>query len=130
MGQTVVGVLYGAAVPRGVDLWEDDGDEQGLLEQWQRLGPRRGGDARGYRAGYAWPPGASRPVVGYWVALNGGNVAGVPRLDDRCVRVSALRRLPANAKARRAWRRFARWARSRGVALQRPTLWIAPTGVA
>lgn len=154
MGQTTIGILFGVQEPEGVELYSDDG-ESGLLERWQAeniaaiIARRRWIDEQCMdRPGtmpYEFESGEARivpdletetgtPMLGFWVAAGASGKDGLPNLLNLPVPLAALRTTEPYARAyrnaRRRWWRFVRWARTQGVELPRPRLWITGTEVA
>jgi len=152
MGQMTYGVLLGCAMPEGVTLYDDEYDAQmekrGLINRWQdacagniaalkeKLEAR---GARGmlWRAKDCYVPDLEYDanLLGFWCAVGASGKEGVPSLEEPfALSAKAFREHPTYAKAyrkaRRRWRRFARWAATQGVALPKPKLHLAMTEVA
>lgn len=113
MGSTTIGLMWGAKVRKGVDLYA----------RWEAA-PQRGLDFP------AWP--ADSRLLGYWIGVPGSDRRDVPDLREvaisRIATAKPYARATGRAKAR--WALFAAWARERGVELPEPELWIAETEVA
>ena len=153
MGQITIGILFGVQAPEGVELYSDD-SESGLLERWYdrnaaAIAARRQWiDRRCMSVPGTMPwqfeSGEQRivpdletetetPMLGFWVAAGASGKSGLPYLGA-AVPLSAIRTTEPYARAyrnaRRRWWRFVRWARTQGVELPRPRLWITQTEVA
>jgi len=130
MGQTVMGVMLGVEAAsieaKGVELHNDG--ETGLLERWEREGDK-GHKGRGrFRLRHTFE--ADPEVFGYFVACDHGDENGVDDLDGRAVRLDEFARGKGFVRAQAAWKRFAAWAKTQGVTLPKPALWLVPTEVA
>lgn len=138
MGQGTHGLLYGARVPEGVILRDDDVDEgdnsRGLLDQWEE---QRGGDELPYRVGIVdhceWDYGDGTSLIGIYIAVGASGIRGVPDLDAS-VRVDRVDEEEAYADrlvwAREEWGRFADWYADKGSGLDAPGLWLVGLEVA
>jgi hypothetical protein len=117
MGQQAVGILWGAELP--LDLTElEEGALDDLLE-WR--------SGNGARTVHVWNE-EGQDLIGFWIAVEQGEWGTLDLLGEP-LRVDDLPKLGAYALVREAWREFAPWAKGRGVELQEPTLWIAPTEI-
>ena len=72
------------------------------------------------------------PVYGFWIAVGASGKRGVPDLCSVAINAMAVHaNYPASyVKARRRWRRFARFCASRGFELPKARLWLVQTEVA
>ncbi len=155
MGQWTIGVLYGCESPEGVTLYDDDSDEGGLLDKCDgafrdailahdeactaKVMAKPGRMPYDYEDGRSryvpdWETDGKPHLLGFWVAAGASGKNGLPSLNRKAV---ALEDIPttepyarAYRNARRRWRRFARWAKTQGVTLPKPRLYLTPTEVA
>lgn len=125
MGQTTVGVLFGAQVPESVELYNDAGD--GLIERWERS------VKRDRKLVPRWPDDSD--VIGMFVAIGAGGAedygcasldAAIP-LDDFA---TAKPYAAAYKRAAKRWDAFAAWCATQGTVLPPARLWLALTEVA
>ncbi len=155
MGQMTIGILFGVAVPGGLVLYDDEDYEKGLLDRWQAanadaITARQEWITARVMSGcgkmpYEFESGDDRIVpdmesdsrpqlLGFWVCAGASGKNGLPNLHYLAVPLAAIRTTEPYARAyrnaRRRWWRFVRWARTQGVDLPRPRLWITPTEVA
>lgn len=153
MGQMTYGVLLGCAQPEGVNLYDEDYDapmeRRGLLNRWEKQvcaskieALTRSLAARNLRGGHWRAERCYVPVLeydadllGFWCAVGASGKEGLPSLQEPfALSTKAFREHPTYAKAyrkaRRRWRRFARWAATQGVSLPKATLYLARVEVA
>lgn len=154
MGQMTVGIMLGVESPeniRDADWSKPYNQHTKLLDRWERecavridalRTKLRAKVAEGRM--HSWDAHAEeryipdvthdgeRDLLGFWIAVGASGKGGIPTLGT--VALGAVRTTEPYAKAyqraRRRWWRFARWARTQGVTLPKPRLWIAETEVA
>jgi hypothetical protein len=149
MGHPTHGLILGIHPPKGVDLYGDLEDNEsrwpsGLLNTWQaHCRARIDKFAKRYSLGYSdhpetrlvpantWGP---IPLIGFWVALGSWPVglSGVPYMSKPfMLNLPGFLKVPKYARvykrAVRRWKRFDKWARSQGLLLPAPRLWLAET---
>lgn len=126
MGQIAAGVLYGVQVTDAMRLYDDEADDGGLMELWQKHSGETWGGFRLVSTSEASPW-----LVGYWLALGGSGMESVDYLGDPAKPLDAYAKGAAYQRAKRAWDRFAKWARAEhGLKLPRAKLWLTATEVA
>ncbi len=152
MGQMTYGVLLGCAMPEGVTLYNNKYDtpmeKRGLIIRWQDVcadniaALKKKFEARGareqfFRAKDCYVPRLKYDanLLGFWCAVGAPGKEGVPSLEEHCaLSAKAFREHAvygkAYRKARRRWRRFARWAATQGVTLPKARLYLTMTEVA
>lgn len=116
MGQTKIGMLYGAKIPKGVDLW--GAHEEGALGRWVQ--------DHEYHS-IEWPQDSD--IVGAWVAVDGAENGEL----DLCASTTALVTVLGCKQfkaAKKRWEKFAAFAAKQGVTFDKPELWFALTEVA
>jgi hypothetical protein len=142
MGQSIDVLLYGSRIPEGVDIYK-------LIERWEKLvAPKvEAYEARiRGRTNHSWglardgfvpqrpsPDDAKPdPLVGFYVCR--GYHDNADSHSFPAMTLAEMRKTEPAASAikrcRRRWARFARWARSRGVALGKARIWRTRTEVA
>mgnify|MGYP000853175546 CR=1 FL=1 len=152
MGQMTYGVLLGCKMPEGVTLYDDEYDtpmeKRGLINRWQDAcadniaALKEKLEARGARGMFWRAKGCYVPdleydsgLLGFWCAVGASGKEGVPFLEEAfALSAKAFREHAvygkAYRKARRRWRRFARWAATQGVTLPKARLYLTMTEVA
>lgn len=158
MGQITIGVLYGIEIPADMVTVNDDYDgeerigEPGVLEAFEdaiasrikALHAKLSLDTSRYVSMFdiarRFVPDTEYdgnvPLIGFWCAVGASGRSECASFGDQSLPLSAKafreheRFARSHKNARRRWRRFARWAAERGIALPKPRLWITPTEVA
>lgn len=131
MGQFTHAILYGARIPSDAHLRTGDaGDNtKGLLDVWE---DERRGCGRSRDRAFSVEADDEFDVIGFWVAVGGGGIDGVPLLGA-CVEVSdgavTEEYRERVAIVRPMWDEFCAWARERGVKFDTERLWLTMTEV-
>lgn len=133
MGLMTHALLYGIEQPEGVDFY---GDHGGLLREWKAKHQER---IDRHSARYGWGRGENAYIpqdpyrsddnlLGFLVAVGTGE-DGIPALEG-CA-LAEVREVYATSykRARRRWRRFARWCAGKGITLPRARLYLTETEV-
>ncbi len=142
MGQTTFALMYGIERPSDVDFFGEGGDS-GLWGEWRTACADRinAYEAKHPHRSYEDPWGddvyvPARPyestldLVGFYVAVGASGEAGVPDLKG-CALGNVRAAYPEAYKAaRRRWRRFAKWAAAKGIALPKARMYLTETEVA
>lgn len=132
MGQQTIGVLYGAKCPSGVELYDDDSDDGGLIEAFDAERDERGDGLRGQDA-IQFGIDENMDVVGAWAI---GSLRWVEPslkavdLKSTAAWLASIASSEQGQEAIRLWDRFAKFAKARGVKFDPPTWWLAEHEVA
>ena len=121
MGRMTYGVIFGVQQTAPEEFGEDG---WGVLLKRYR-GPRPQSPSGSYDG---------PETIGFWVAAGGSGIEGCPRLSEPfAICDGGLNAVPeyskALLKARTAWKKFATWAETQGIALDEPMPWLVETEV-
>lgn len=141
MGQQAMALIFGVGVPDDMDLHGDDGPGFGLLGDYEeeRRADIQALEKSGKLKRYEYAPRRFVPdtfgedvyLLGFAVAVGGSGEANVPFFGASMPLADVRREYRVALKnARIRWRRFKRWAKTRGVDLPCGRLWITTCNVA
>jgi hypothetical protein len=126
MGQQAVGILYGCEAPELPEVSSGEHPAYEVLMRWEKA-ERVDWLAEKPRIRFEHEGGKS--LLGVWIAVGGSGEDGAPYFLEQCL---TLDQVPAAFtkqidKAAKLWGRFAEFvARTEGVTLPEPKLWLTP----
>jgi hypothetical protein len=142
MGQNTYALMFGVEECDEIDWSGEDGDS-GIIGEWGKVCAEKikAWEKRHPRKSWSDPYGrnvyvpattyeADPAIVGFYIAVGASGKAGVPNLEGCAVGNVKGRYPEAYKAARRRWRRFAKWATAKGVALPKARIYLTETEVA
>lgn len=127
MGQSAIGVMYGVALPEGLDVYGEDSGGPGLILQFQEvIGWKYESDFRSVEVEGV----DDVPIIGVLVAVSGSGENGAADLWPTR-RFPDIALLPETVKARETWKRFIAWCTEHQVEIPLDAeFWIVTTETA
>ena len=142
MGQMTYAIMYGVEEDDG-ERWSGEDGDGGIIGAFRKhCKPKI--DARASKLHSAPWNVAHRFVpdytsgdtdlraYGFWIAVGGSGERGIPDLASVAFNAASVRAnyTESYARAKRRWRRFAKWCAAEGHALDKARLWLVQTEVA
>ncbi len=126
MGQTVIGLLLGCDIPKGVELYDDEAEDGGLLERYERALTKALAGRRGVTPEWV----GDSTLVGFWVLCEHGDEKDCGDIPTGGIPLAGIERTRTYKTALSRWKRWAKWAEKHGVKFPEPALYLAETEVA